>query len=224
MSSKQKKKRSKITANDDLAPSVEENIENATSSASMNGIEDEDLDDLLDENGGSTISESKDDDVNFLPRLTPEMKNKLDAFDSIEKRCISLEEEKSKLEEKIDEYLSEIENLKSDRSVKLDDGSKVEFDEVKTLIESYKKDISHFKAKTQELRDENDSYLLKISDLTFDNAKLTSQLQEIEKSLTMASSKSHNDCQSRKIAPSHTTIKNQPQFANPYLQNGYQDW
>lgn len=223
MSSKQKKKRSKITANDDLAPSVEENIENTTSSASMNGIEDEDLDDLLDENDGSTISESKDD-VNFLPRLTPEMKNKLDAFDSIEKRCISLEEEKSKLEEKIDEYLSEIEKLKFDRSVKLDDGSKVEFDEVKTLIESYKKDISHFKAKMQELRDENDSYLLKISDLTFDNAKLTSQLQEIEKSLTMASSKSHNDCRSRKIAPSHTTIKNQPQFANPYLQNGYQDW
>lgn len=152
------------------------------------------------------------------------MKNKLDAFDSIEKRCISLEEEKSKLEDKIDEYLTKIENLKSDKSVKLDDGSKVEFDEVKTLIESYKKDLSHFKTKTQELRDENDSYLLKISDLTFDNAKLTSQLQEIEKSLTMASSKSYNDGRPMKIAPSHCTMKNQPQFANPYLQNGYQDW
>ena len=224
MSSKQKKKRSKITANDDLAPSIDENIENTTSSDSMNGIEDEDLDDLLDGNDSSEVLESKDDDDSFLPRLTPEMKNKLDAFDSIEKRCISLEEEKSKLEEKIDEYLSEIENLKSDRSVKLDDGSKVEFNDVKTLIESYKKDISRFEAKTQELRDENDSYLLKISDFTFDNAKLTSQLQEIEKSLTMASSKSHNDGQTRKIAPSHGTMKNQPQFANPYLQNGYQDW
>lgn len=224
MSSKQKKKRSKITANVDLASSADENVENATSSVSMNSIEDEDLDELLDENDGSSTLEIKADDVDFLPRLTLEMKNKLDAFDSIEKRCIRLEEEKSKLEDKIDEYLTEIENLKSDKSVKLDDGSKVEFDEVKTLIESYKKDLSHFKAKTQELRDENDSYLLKISDLTFDNAKLTSQLQEIEKSLTMASSKSYDAGHPMKIAPSHCTMKNQPQFANPYLQNGYQDW
>lgn len=224
MSSKQKKSRNKITANNDL---VQSSADSKTESSEItNVIEDEDLDDLLDEGDESLNSDFEESESNssFLPRLTLEMKKKLDAFDTIEKRCIKLEEEKSKLEEKIDGYLTEIEALKAKKSIHLEDGMEIDFDEVKPLIDSYKKDISHFKAKTEELRDENDSYLLKISDLTFDNAKLTSQLQEVEKSMIMSSSESHSGNPLKRPPASHCTMKNQPQFTNPYLQNGYQDW
>ena len=224
MSSKQKKSRNKITANDDLVQSSCDS--KAESLETANIIEDEDLDDLLDEGNRSSSLELEEtkSTSDFLPRLTQEMKSKLDAFDVIEKRCIKLEEEKSKLEEKIDGYLTEIEDLKAKKSIHLEDGMEINFDEVKTLIDNYKKDISHFKTKTEELRDENDSYLLKISDLTFDNAKLTSQLQEIEKNMMMSSSESHSGSPLKRPPASHCTMKNQPQFANPYLQNGYQDW
>ena len=62
-------------------------------------------------------------------------------------------------------------------------------------------------------------------ELEEENAKLTSQLQEIEKSLAMSATPTHAPT-ARKAAvrPSTGTMKNQPQFANPYLQNGYQDW
>ena len=224
MNSKQKKSRNKITANNDL---VQSSVDSKTESSEIaNDIKDEDLDDLLDEGDESLNSDFEESESNssFLPRLTPEMKKKLDAFDIIEKRCIKLEEEKSKLEEKLDGYLSEIEDLKAKKSIHLEDGMEIDFDEVKSLIDNYKKDISHYKTKTQELRDENDSYLLKISDLTFDNAKLTSQLQEVEKSMMMSSSESHSGSSFKRPPASHCTMKNQPQFTNPYLQNGYQDW
>ena len=51
------------------------------------------------------------------------------------------------------------------------------------------------------------------------------QLQEIEKSLAMSATPIHESSVRRAVVqPSTGTMKNQPQFANPYLQNGYQDW
>lgn len=46
--------------------------------------------------------------------------------------------------------------------------------------------MSELKSELKRLRDENDKYLMRISELSFDNARMTSSMQEMEKKLAAA--------------------------------------
>ena len=73
------------------------------------------------------------------------------------------------------------------------------------------------------LRDENDTYLMKISELTFENAKLMSQLQQLSKDtpevqVPVQTEQCMQKNSSQKVAP---TIPSNV----PYVRaNGYQSW
>lgn len=193
-------------------------------------VRDDELSELLDEVDGSVgLDTSKDSAAErpseFLPRLTQEMKDKLDRIDALEKHCLELEETNAKLTDTVNAYIEELEQLRSKKAEDAKIDGDFSLNDLKNELDEARKEISEMRKSLKELRDENDSYLMKISELTFENAKLTSQLQEIEKSMAMAASPTHHTtARKATIHPSHTTIQNQPQFANPYLQNGYQDW
>lgn len=144
-----------------------------------------------------------------------EMKEKID---SLEKHCVELEEANAKLTDSINTYLEEIDALKkSSKPAEADDG-------LKKSLDSATQEVSKLKKELKDLRQENDDYLIKISELTFENAKMTSRLQEIEKQAAMTAVPTHGSPTKSNLKPSTATMRNQPQFANPYLQNGYQDW
>ena len=200
----------------------------ATPEAAMlsgSGISDDaELDELLGEKTKDDIIE-KANSSKFLSRLTPEMVEKLEKIDALEKHCLELEEENAKLSDSVSSYLEEIEALKSKRVIETPLDGEMSMLDLKRELDEARHEIAEMRKSLKELREENDNYLLKISELTFENAKLTSQLQEIEKSLAMSATPTHAPTvRKAAVRPSTGTMKNQPQFANPYLQNGYQDW
>ena len=81
-------------------------------------------------------------------------------------------------------------------------------EELESKIASLESEISSLKAANAELSKQNDGCLEKISELTFDNAKLTSMLQEKQESAA--------------VAP----VRRQPVVDpyNPYRNNGYSNW
>ena len=186
--------------------------------------DDAELDELLGEKAKDDIIE-KASSSKFLSRLTPEMVEKLEKIDVLEKHCLELEEENAKLSDSVSSYLEEIEALKSKKAIEAQVDGEMSIADLKKELEQARKEAVEIRKSLKDLREENDNYLLKISELTFENAKLTSQLQEIEKSLAMSATPTHSSTiRKAAVSPSTGTMKNQPQFANPYLQNGYQDW
>lgn len=208
----------------DLKPVEEKKLASSNCEDASEVVEDTELEELLGEKTKSEIIE-KANSAKFLSRLTPEMTEKLEKIDSLEKHCLELEEENAKLSDSINSYLEEIEALKSKKAIEAQVDGEMSIADLKKELERARKEAVEMRRSLKDLRDENDSYLLKISELTFENAKLTSQLQEVEKSLAMAATPTHSPtARSTTVRPSTGTMKNQPQFANPYLQNGYQDW
>lgn len=186
--------------------------------------DDAELDELLGEKSSVEIVE-KATSSKFLSRLTPEMVEKLEKIDSLEKHCLELEEENSKLSDSVNSYLEEIEILKSKKAIETPIDGEMSLVDLKRELDKARREIAEMHKSLKELREENDNYFMKISELTFENAKLTSQLQEIEKSMIMAATPTHNtNIRIAAVQPSTRSIRNQPQFANPYLKNGYQDW
>ena len=75
--------------------------------------------------------------------------------------------------------------------------------------------MSELKSELKRLRDENDKYLMRISELSFDNARMTSSMQEMEKKLA--------------AQPATSGAKPVQQYPNVYRgvrisRNGYSDW
>lgn len=215
-----------LEVNDELKP-----VEEATTATPEDSMlsrssmsDDAELDELLGEKSKDDIVE-KASSSKFLSRLTPEMVDKLEKIDALEKHCLELEDENAKLSDSVSSYLEEIEVLKSKRAVETHLDGEMSLVDLKKELDEARREIVDMRRSLKELREENDNYLLKISELTFENAKLTSQLQEIEKSLVMSATPTHSSTiRKAAVLPSTGTMKNQPQFANPYLQNGYQDW
>ena len=212
--SKKKRERSTIMASDDLSPVgiTEETVFSKQDTAVGN----EDLDDLLAEEAAEEKLVSK-----ILPSSSnSELKEKIE---TLEKHCVELEEANARLTDSINTYLEEIDALKRSKANEID-GKEESVEDLKKALDAAISEVSKLKRSEKELREENDSYLIKISELTFENAKMTSQLQELSKSLAMSASPTHRDAGVPRIQPSTATIPNQPQFANPYLKNGYRDW
>lgn len=213
-----------LEVDNELKPVEESTAKTSNGLDSVDSSDDAELDELLGEKSKDDIVE-KASSSKFLTRLTPEMVEKLEKIDALEKHCLELEEENSKLSDSVSSYLEEIEVLKSKRAVETHLDGEMGLVDLKKELDEARREIVDMRRSLKELREENDNYLLKISELTFENAKLTSQLQEIEKSLVMSATPTHSSTiRKAAVLPSTGTMKNQPQFANPYLQNGYQDW
>lgn len=209
---KKKRERSTIAASDDLSPV---DVAESTSPTSPASIDASELDDFLAEEASEEKPVAK-----ILPsNASSEMKEKIE---TLEKHCVELEEANAKLTDSINTYLEEIDELKKVKSGDSSAGESVE--DLKKALDAANAEIAKLKKSAKDLRKENDDYLMKISELTFENAKMTSQLQEVKKSLSMAGAPTHGNPKSAVVKPSTATMPNQPQFANPYLQNGYQDW
>lgn len=115
-------------------------------------------------------------------RISHEDVRKLEQFDAMEKSLAQVSQEKDMLEAKVAEYVEKLESIK---------GSSIEIEKLKDenkALEAKCKDleakvasINKLEKDAKALRDENDQYLIKISELTFENANLTCQLSELEK-------------------------------------------
>lgn len=136
--------------------------------------EDAELDELLGEKSKDDIIE-KANSSKFLARLTPEMTEKLEKIDALEKHCLELEEENAKLSDSVNSYLEELDVLKKKRGAKA--ASNAEESSLAALgddLADSSHELGEMRRQLKDLREENDSYLMKISELTFENAKLTS--------------------------------------------------
>ena len=142
-------------------------------------------------------------------------REKLEKYDGLVATITQLNNEKSQLEDKLAEYASK----------KLDDKAnfaKIEklkktIAELKTQIKEKEdknssSDLEKLKSQIIALRKEADDYLVKISELTFENAKLTCEL---------------NECKEQPKSIAAINIKT-PTLARPtmhgYVNNGYESW
>lgn len=162
-------------------------------------------------------------------RMSAEDAEKLAKYDVMEKSLVALSEEKVELEAKVAEYLEKIDSLKdsSDKISRLEIENKELKDKVKSLEEKVK-NASRLEKQITDLKDENDRYLVKISELTFDNANLTCQLSEIEKKAKANGNVSNQKGFMPATGPQQQTYNslarpNRDAY-NPYINNGYGTW
>ena len=160
-------------------------------------------------------------------QMTAEAKEKLEKYDALEKSVGALSKEKEHLEAKVAEYAEKLAELKTaaDQIHDLvEENSKL-----KKQLENMPSASSNAEALKREiksLRDEADGYLVKISELTFENAKMSSQLDELSKKFADAGVSPNQKQFSPNatppvqggLRPPHTDAY------NPYKNNGYGTW
>lgn len=108
---------------------------------------------------------------------------------------------------------------------------KDELEEYKSKCDNYEKSQSHvheLEAKVAQLENENDQYLIKISELTFENAQLTSQLSmhdHVEKKNGVVyNQQQFMPAQGVQQQCGGNMAKPHVDAYNPYLNNGYGTW
>lgn len=147
-------------------------------------------------------------------KLTAEGKEKLEKYEALEQSVSALTQENEMLKAKVTEY---VEKLAASDTKKLED----ELNDLKKKLEeakSYANEVGSLQKKVKELRDEADGYLMKISDLTFENANLTCQLNEAASKSAGASTHAPNMHTSQGLARPRRDVY------NPYKNNGYGTW
>lgn len=159
--------------------------------------------------------------------MTSEAKEKLEKYDALEKSVGALSKEKEVLEAKLAEYadrLAELQTAADQISELNEENEKLKKELADAKDES--KEVYALKKEIEARKDDINNYLVRISELTFENANLTCQLDELSKK--MASSGSvHNQTQfSPNIAPPVQGKLRQPRTDafNPYMNNGYGVW
>lgn len=134
--------------------------------------------------------------------LTRDQVEKLEKYSQLETVNKQLIKENSELRDRIAEYLVELDKLRANKCV----------DKTSSDIE-----LAQLKIDYKTLQDASDGYLMRISELTFENAKLNAQLNEI-------SNKSYGiQCSENQINKKSNTAIERPVY-NPYKQNGYSSW
>ncbi len=151
--------------------------------------------------------------------MTADAKAKLEKYDALEKSVADLAREKEMLEAKVAEYAEKLASLEdADKTIK-----KLEKENAKLKKSSgSSKDAEKLIRENKALRDEADGYLVKISELTFENANLTCQLNEITKNSGNVKNQKH-------LAPGGRGANGQLRHPNedaynPYKNNGYGTW
>lgn len=175
------------------------------------------------------IPEKDENIILGVKRMSTADAEKLERYEAMEKSLANAANEKSMLEAKLAEYAEKLNAFKdaNDTIAKLND-------EIAKLKEKCKKledsnaNVDVLKKEIKELRNESDGYLMKISELTFENANLTCQLSELEKTM-----KSNNIASNQQAYVPQQGIQHQVQGRlakpmkdayNPYANNGYGTW
>lgn len=146
--------------------------------------------------------------------MSEKVKAKLEEFDKLEKAVSVLSKENEALKSKLAEYLEELTALRDSKPEVKEIVKEVPVEKVveKIVEVGGSGDSAKLVAEMKALREENDSYLMKISELTFENARLTASAAELAK---------------KAEAPRPQTQPPQP-YANVYRNmaaaNGYSSW
>ena len=164
-----------------------------------------------------------------LGRMSSADAEKLAKYDAMEKSLASMSAEKDALEAKIAEYIEKIDSFKN-----ADDEIRTLHDRCKELEEKCKNnekciaDAADLKKQVENLQNENDQYLIKISELTFENANLASQLSELERRAksngNVANQNSFKPVNGPQPQMSRNLASPMKDAYNPYANNGYGSW
>lgn len=174
--------------------------------------------------------------------MTPSDVDKLEKYDAMEKNMSDLIAENTELKEKLEEYMMNAKDSENESGHEVgnihEDAEEV--NELKAKIAALHKQLDVEKTRAaskiikledeiKALRDENDNYLMKISEITFDNARMTAELNELTKSVQEKTDLVMNQ-------PKFTPNNNKPMVDNsslgtpyrnpynPYANNGYGTW
>lgn len=159
-------------------------------------------------------------------RITDEQREKLEKYDALKETVTELLKEKEVLEQKVLEYVEKLEACKDSTSTieKLN----AEISALKAKLESSSSNESKMLSLEKELKalkDENTSHLVRISELTFENANLTCQLDELGKKVEAGGSVPNQKqyAPEQKASPGRLARPNVDAY-NPYKNNGYGTW
>lgn len=133
---------------------------------------------------------------------------------ALETEIKRLTEVNSELTEKMSKYIDEIDQLKADLA-----NAKATVSN-NTTVEDNSADLN---AKINELQNENDQYLIKISELTFENAKLRNEMQNMTNTSGSRLTKDTSTLERPRNIPIESIMVNY-QNRNPYRNNGYSNW
>lgn len=128
-----------------------------------------------------------------------------DQLKDLEKRNADLNTENEDLKSRIADYLLELDQLRNNSSGVL-------AEENVKLVE--------LERKCKELEDASDKYLMRISELTFDNARLNASVQQLEHDMQ----RQNVQTPSAPVEPVCLKTHLERPHANPYSQNGYSSW
>ena len=159
--------------------------------------------------------------------MTSEAKEKLEKYDALEKSVGALSKEKEVLEAKLAEYadrLSELQTAADQISELNEENKKLKKDLADAKDES--KEVYALKKDIEAQKDEINNYLVRISELTFENANLVCQLDELSKKMASSGSVPNQTQFSPNVAPPVQGKLRQPRTDafNPYMNNGYGVW
>lgn len=151
--------------------------------------------------GSKTVIEEANSRLEELNRTTEENANLFKA--------------NTELTETLATYIAEIKSLKAELAECKKNVMSADDKRSLTEVNELKSKIASLEKSNKALQDENDNYLMKISELTFENAKMTAKMQN-------ANPAAPSDQQSQ-FTPSHSQMRNQFGFARPN-NNGYDSW
>ena len=158
----------------------------------------------------ATVLEKIENQTGGTFEIRDEIKQKLEAFEKMEKAIAQLSSENSALKDKMAEYVEEItalrEQAKTPKVVEKEVIKEV-FKEVPSSKDSV--EIEKLKKEISSLREENDTYLMRISELTFDNAKMTAKM---------------NNMNVQKTSPAPAAQQFRNVYRNSRKLNGYSSW
>ena len=159
--------------------------------------------------------------------MTSEAKEKLEKYDALEKSVGALSKEKEVLEAKLAEYadrLAELQTAADQISELNEENEKLKKELADAKDES--KEVYALKKEIEAQKDEINNYLVRISELTFENANLTCQLDELSKKMASSGNISNQKQFSPNVAPPVQGKLRQPRTDafNPYMNNGYGVW
>ena len=129
----------------------------------------------------ATVLEKIENKTGGTIEIRDEIKQKLEAFEKMEKAIAQLSSENSALKDKMAEYVEEITALREQAKTPTIVEKEVIKEVVKEIPSSNDSvEIEKLKKEIASLQEENDKYLMRISELTFDNAKMTAQMNNMK--------------------------------------------
>ena len=143
---------------------------------------------------------AKSSTENVITFLNDEMKKKIEDYDNMKNQYSSILSQNEMLQNKLAEYISELDQTKQLQN---------ENNELSNLNYQLSSELLKIKEDYSKVIEQKDQYLMKISDLTFENEKLNSYINKIS---------SHN------MSHIETNKVIQNVIPNRYSNNGYGEW